>query len=114
MKEISFTQLCDLIKKGLAPNRIEYKFIKYDYQLKDLSKEERIKDIEKYGMWNNGGYVGYDMSGNVQFLLDNLSESNFKAKILVLNDKQDNSVNKLVQIRNDLDKVIYDLTKEAK
>lgn len=83
-KEICFKELVELMEKGEAPDYIDHKGIIYEYQLKHCNKKERIEDIKKYGLWNNGGYVSNGIMGNVYFLLDNISQSNYKTKITIV------------------------------
>lgn len=71
---MSFKELTNKMKKGEAPNIISYKGIVFKYQGRYATKEERLKDIDNYGLWNNGGYC----SDYGDFLLDYITENNFK------------------------------------
>lgn len=71
---MSFKELTNKMKKGEAPNIISYKGIVFKYQGRYAAKEERLKDIDNYGLWNNGGYC----SDYGDFLLDYITENNFK------------------------------------
>lgn len=99
-KEICFKELEELMEKGEAPDYINYKGIVYEYQLKHCSKEERIEDIKKYGLWNNGGYVSNSKMGDVEFLLDNISQSNFKSKITIMDKVLIDELQKLLNDNN--------------
>lgn len=104
--EISFNELEKLIGKGEAPNEILYKGIVFKYHLANSSKEERLIDIKKYGMWNNGGYYS-DNVNSCEFLLDYIEENDYqKANIAVLKDSKKSEKEQLKELNDKIDKVI--------
>lgn len=104
--EISFNELEKLIGKGEAPNEILYKGIVFKYHLANSSKEERLIDIKKYGMWNNGGYYSDNVNG-CEFLLDYIEENDYqKANITVLKDSKKSEKEQLKELNDKIDKVI--------
>lgn len=104
--EISFNELEKLIGKGEAPNEILYKGIVFKYHLANSSKEERLIDIKKYGMWNNGGYYSDNVNG-CEFLLDYIEENDYqKANITVLKDSKKSEKEQLKELNDKIDKAI--------
>jgi len=69
---ISIKKLEELMKKGKAPSRIIFNGKEFEYVLKDFPIKARLKDINNYGIWNNGGYVATDKFGMLDYFIDEL------------------------------------------
>lgn len=86
MEEISYRKLLKLMKKGKAPNTIIYNGQIYDYCLANSARSERLEDIRKYGLWNNGGYVGESIYGSeyLQHCIDNRKIYEFMPRTIII------------------------------
>lgn len=69
---ISLNKLIDLMKKGKAPSKIVFNGKEFEYVMKDFPINVRLKDIKKYGIWNNGGYIAENKFGMWDYFFDEL------------------------------------------